>query len=231
MYRARSGRYKSRLGRWLQGFLKKGSVPTIALLQTAKGDGRPEEKAWIRKLHRLVNTTAGGNGASTRAAFPAKYISLLGKKTDSEIAQVTGMSRENVGYHRRRLGVPAAPFDRSHSFDHRKGVPPWNKTMLPKRVVSQLGKVSDIILAKEAGCSHVTIANHRMARRIAACPQVPFCGSRHPSSKLTRQLVRNIRSEYVPYKVPIWRLAKKYSLHFETVWRIVNHQTFLDRRP
>lgn len=78
---------------------------------------------------------------------------------------------------------------------------------------------------------NIRLSNHMYrARSGPKKRQIGFQGEKHPMAKLNQKLVRSIRSEYVPYKVPIWRLAKKYSLDYGTVWRVVNHQTFLDGR-
>jgi hypothetical protein len=231
IYKAKTGRTKSPVGDWIRELLADGDRPKLVVLEVVPDgeDWQEAERRWISALPNLLNGSPGGEGSTTRRPFPSRYRKLLGQKTDVEVGKIVGLSRECVGYHRRKMGITAAPFDRSHSFDHLAGKTPHNKIKFPKYVLSRLGKVSDNILAEEVGCSKPTIGNCRRSLNISPCPPKMRTGFEHHAVKITQDMLNNVRAEYIPYRVSLPSLGEKYGVSVDTIRRIVNYETFLDR--
>lgn len=53
-------------------------------------------------------------------------------------------------------------------------------------------------------------------------------GDKNPKAKLTWEIVRKIRAEYVPRQVSQQALADKYNVHRSTVADIVNHRCWIE---
>jgi DNA-binding transcriptional regulator YiaG len=53
-------------------------------------------------------------------------------------------------------------------------------------------------------------------------------GAAHPAARLTPQEVQRIRQEYVRYRQPLRCFAARYGVHVSTVWRVIQHYTYLD---
>jgi hypothetical protein len=205
-YRARSGRDKTPKGEWIRQLHLRGLHPLTRPLEvTTELRWQDAERRWIAKLraegHPLLNLHAGGNGAHTRAALAPQYASLLGTISDARIAEMAGLCRETVTYHRRRAGIHASN-DRSRvKCTFQKGAPPPNKIEIPSALLGQLGKLSDGELAKTCGVSRGLIKQRRKKAGIApALPKgkTPH-GTDHPNAKLTEEVVRQIRARYKRY--------------------------------
>jgi hypothetical protein len=172
LYKARSGRNKTRVGDWIRGLLVRGLQPVVIVLCVGTIDWQKMERAWIKRLRRrgcrLLNSSDGGNGAHTRTTLPAKLVRLLGQISDARIAEQCSLTREAIRYHRVRLGIRAS-YDPS-----RKGRPlggvPWNKTSISAKELRRLGIQSDYSLAKEWGLTKVAVRARRVRLNIPACP-------------------------------------------------------------
>lgn len=177
-YKARSGRTCTPIGIWIRRLQQAGLRPKIVLLQVVRGRWQNAERRWISKLKtsgaRLLNAHPGGNGAHTRACLPKKFQCLLGKISDARIAEMAGLCRETITYHRLRAGVPASG-DRSRLRGFAEGHQPHNTVVLPKRFMSLLGKMSDRELAMKAGVGRKTVTRIRDANGV---PQFP-----HPKNR------------------------------------------------
>ena len=46
---------------------------------------------------------------------------------------------------------------------------------------------------------------------------------RYPKERIPAEIVDAIRSEYVPYKMPLKALAHKHQISISSVWNIVKH--------
>lgn len=51
-------------------------------------------------------------------------------------------------------------------------------------------------------------------------------GQEHPRAKLTNQDVVNIREEYVPEKVSVYKLAEKYNVSSSAIFAIIKHRSW-----
>lgn len=177
-YKARSGRTSTPIGVWIQQLQQAELRPKIVLLQVACGRWQDAERRWISKLKaegaRLLNAHPGGNGAHTRASLPKKYQRLLGKISDARIAEMAGLCRETITYHRLRAGVPASG-DHSRLRGFVAGHQPHNAGVLSKKFMALLGKMSDRELAMKAGVGRKTVTRIRDAEGI---PQFP-----HPKNR------------------------------------------------
>jgi hypothetical protein len=131
--------------------------PEIILLTTCFNKGNESEREWISKLSNLLNICAGGNGAYTRSDFPSEYLHLLGAISDGRVAEQAGMSRENVSYHRRKLGIGKAD-------DLSRMQPPpktKNKFTFTQEIINMLGTVPDHEIASILGMTDKGVGYRR----------------------------------------------------------------------
>ena len=233
-YRARSGRDQTPKGDWVRQIQSQGLRPRIRLLEETTEKWQDAERRWIAKLRAegqpLFNVHPGGNGAHTRAALAPEWVALLGKIADARIAEMAGLCRETITYHRRRAGIPASG-DRSRvrgSF--KKGHQTHNKVSIPDDVLALLGKRSDGELAAVCGVSRGLIKQRRKAAGITPCrPRGRhLVGSTHANAKVTEDIVRKIRAGYKPYsrEFGCGALAKAFGLDPTTVHDIVKGRTW-----
>lgn len=224
--KAKKGRTKTAVGDWIRSLLSDGVRPlAVVLTEVDDADWQTHERQWIAKFENLLNVSKGGNGAHTRRVFPSEYIKLLGKKRDADVGALVNLTREGVGYHRRKLGIKPFVLDRSRSFDHLCGVEPHNKITLPASITERLGKVSDTHLAKEASCSISSISMKRSARGIKKCRQLNHKGSKHGMSKLTENQVLRIRSLIAEGRT-VKSLGEMFGVHISTVSNIKVRKTW-----
>lgn len=226
LYKVRSKRDKSKKAIWIQELFSKNQVPEIVeLYKSSEEDWKEKERKFISQYPNLVNSTRGGNGAHSRKQLPLEIQEQLGKISDTELAKQTEFSRENITYHRRKLGIPACPQNRSHNFDHRKGKSPHNKIDLPQSIIDRLGKESAILLAKEANCSITTINAKCKELGIPVFRQIPFKGEEHSMSKLNKsdvQIIRNMFKEGITRR----EIAKNFNINYAHCCSIISHKSW-----
>lgn len=228
--KARTGRTKTPTGDWIRRLQAQGLRPSIRLLEASSGCWRTVERAWVARLRaegcQLLNRYAGGNGAHTRAALAPQFVALLGVISDGRIAKQAGLSRETITYHRRRAGIGKAPIDKTQiKGTFSKGRTPHNKGVLPPEVLALVGQESDRALAEKFGVSRKTIATHRQkAGERAFDGSYHVKGEAHHNSKLTEDLVREIRAAYKPgkYGHGCTALGKKFGVDPTTIYAVVN---------
>lgn len=225
-YKARSGRIESPLSEWLLGLNRIGLKPiAIALEEVTSGTWQAAERRWIARCRavgvHLFNRHDGGNGAHTRAALLPKFVRLLGKLPDAEIAKQAGLCRETIGYHRRRIGIAGIKTRRSPTTPPRR-----TKKQLPNEVLPLLGKVSDETISKQFGFARTTLRRWRRELDIPAYPTA--AGTNHPRASVDQALVLLLRQQYVKYSLEFGcdGLAKKYKLERTAVWAIVTRKTY-----
>lgn len=171
---ARSSRINTPKSRWIAEVLAAGRRPEIVELERVGQDEMVSaEEFWIGYFKsigaRLTNDSPPHGGAfrSYVVSWTPEILAMLGKVADSVIAEMLGVSRKAVTYHRKTRGIPA-------SYDRTRNSPPppmggWNTIKLPEHVVSRLGKEPDHVLGKEFGCNKTTIARARRRLGIAPC--------------------------------------------------------------
>jgi hypothetical protein len=160
--------------RWINSLISEGYQPLINELARLEKPTDAEvavtEQAWIDLYQlsnpKLTNVGFGGQGGSGshRLSWTPELDALLGKVSDSDIAQQLGCDRKSVAYRREKLGISRCP---QTNFV----VPPlggWNRIDLPDEIISQLGKVSDSQLARQAGVCSSVVGRHRVERGIAS---------------------------------------------------------------
>ncbi len=230
VYKARSGRTTTPIGVWIRHLLRNGLRPSILLLENASGRWQDAERAWVSRLRsqgrRLLNVYPGGNGAHTRGQLHPQFRELLGKISDARIAELSGLCRETITYHRRRAGIAPA-VDRSRHRGFRKGQVPHNKKDLPEACVAQLGLVSDRDLASLFGVSRNALRRRRTQVGVPAFAGRRFCkGTDHPMVKLTVVAVRAVRAEYQKYSRTCGgpALARKYGVDNSTINDIIHQR-------
>ena len=237
MYKARSGRQKTPLAQWLLALSAGGLLPEIReLAVVTKGTWQQAERSSIQQYrdqgYRLFNKHAGGNGAHTRAKLADELIPLLGQISDARIAEKAGLCRETITYHRRKLQIP-----RAHDYTRMTTVFKKNHTInpctdLPAAVIAQLGRRSDMALARELGLDKGVLRRARRARGIEPAPDrrqiaVPR-GEAHSRAKLTVAQVQELRRRYVSGSRThgSGALAREYGLDLSTVWSIVTYRAW-----
>jgi hypothetical protein len=126
------------------------------------------EQAWIdfySQTSPLTNVGCGGQGGSPRLVkieWTPEIDSLLGKISDTELAERLGCHRKNVSYRRTNFGIPSCP---QKNFV----IPPmggWNKLELLPEHEAQLGQIPDYKLAELAGVDKSVVQRCRRDRNI-----------------------------------------------------------------
>lgn len=100
-------------------------------------------------------TIAPSSVSRKRTTLSAAAVRMLGKMPDTQVAKVTGRGRRHVRSKRESLGIP--PFQKQVN-------EPWTKKM-----VAQLGKASDMEVARNLGVNIASVALQRARRGIPAC--------------------------------------------------------------
>lgn len=222
-YKARSGRAQTPIGKWIRRLQAQGLTPIIILLEQVKGSWQEAERRWISELRlhgrRLLNRHPGGNGAHTRSSLAPKFLALLGKISDARIAEMAGLCRETITYHRKRAGVSRSN-DRSRSRGtFVKGQQAHNKLRLSGNVVAMLGVKSDTEIAQEFGLERHAIARHRKERGIKQLKR--FSGRKR---KLSRTAIEEIRNKHLSHGGSgiIKALADKHNVHISTIYKALD---------
>lgn len=224
---ARRG-HKGRVGAWVERLRAQGLKPLkVVIEQCLAADWKERERFWIQKYRsqgcRLLNVCQGGNGSHTRGELSEQYRDLLGKVPDTHIAELAGLTRKAISYHRCALGISAASRQtrRPSPTRFQKGLTPFNKKDLGASIEALYGKLSDAEIADQVGLSRNSVAHRRKRRGIAACR-----GRRRGfgNVKITPDGVRDIRASYP--KVSLKTLARRYFIHPVTAWQIATRRTW-----
>lgn len=229
--KARTNRTRTPIGDWIRALQAEGLKPTISLLEeVTTGRWQDAERAWIKNLRErgchLRNRHPGGNGAHTRAPLPDHLFKLLGKISDARIAEQSHLCRETITYHRRRAGIPKSNDLSRQKCLLEKGHSLTPKKVLPEEVEKQLGLLSDRALEKQYGWNRRLIEKRRKEKGIPPAPRPQ--GSCHPNSKLSKEVVAEIRRLYSdPLRNETsLTLAKRFNVHFSTIQSILNNETW-----
>lgn len=222
IYKANSNRDQTPKGHWIRKLLENKQRPIIKeLYLSSNNDWQIQERKWIKSLKPLLNLCKGGNGSGVRVKLTTEIINQLGQRSDTSIAKELSCSRENVCYHRRRLGIDSAKQDCSN-----RPKPIGRACMnLPREIIQQLGKVSASILAKEAGCSTTTINSNCKRLGIPVFTQVPFKGELHGSSKFEEKDIKQIRQMFSD-GIKRKEIAKYFGLDYTNICDIINNKTW-----
>jgi DNA-binding CsgD family transcriptional regulator len=228
---AKRGKTHTPFGRWLE---KQTVKPEIISLEEVLdvSEWQERERFWIKSLTKqglkLFNTHPGGNGSHTIShRFPAEAIELLGKISDSRIAEMIGLTREAVRYHRTQLGVVASD-DRSRikpPAPRPKGYRHVKRVELPEEAVKLLGRISDQKIAEQFGLSRHIVKTRRNEMGIPRASAIH--GSAHHSSKLSAEAILDIQANYIKGSAghrssnSLGHFARKYSVHPTSVWTVV----------
>lgn len=170
---ARRSKFNNPRVEWIREVIKSGRQPKIKILElTCKENQVSKEREWINKLPNLVNTgdAAQGGDKSYKVKWTNDLDSLLGVLSDSEIAEMIGVTRKSVSYRRAVLGVKA-------SFSKKRMKPPpamggHNRKILPENILIQIGTMPDYKLAEIAGVSKAVIASIRHKRNIRSFSEI-----------------------------------------------------------
>jgi hypothetical protein len=230
-YKARSGSSGTAVALWVRELLCSGKTPIIEALEAVGSERwQDAERRWITTLRNngcdLLNMHPGGNGAHTRAALDPKWVAMLGKTADGDIAKLAGLCRETITYHRRCLGIPRIPKSMVRHRGFEKGIKPHNKAELPG-VELLLGTMSDSELAGRYNVPTGLIKQRRQAARIPALnPKRQPKGLSHHASKLTPEIADAIRREYVPRVNGYAKLATLFGVHPSVIYSVVKGETW-----
>jgi hypothetical protein len=225
-YKARSGRTQTPVGNWIRKLQAQGLTPCIILLEQVNGSWQEAERRWISELRlqglRLLNQHPGGNGAHTRASLAPELFALLGKISDARIAEMAGLCRETITYHRKKVGI-ARSNDRSRSRGtFVKGQQAHNRLRLSEDEVSMLGVKSDTEVAQRLGVGRHAIARHRRERGIKQVKR--FSGRK---TKLTLTVIKAIRKKHLLFHHHygsgfVKALADTHKVHYSTIYAALN---------
>jgi hypothetical protein len=148
---------------WIRDVLLSGNRPAIKLLEEVDDKNkRFAEDKWMKKysgdIFNSAPAGAGGVGKGRKVDIKniLKYIGVL---SDGEIADMVGVTRKAIVYHRRKLEIVA-----SGNLSRMKPPPPmggWNKLELPKDIIDDMGKYPDYVLAKRMGVDKSIIMRRR----------------------------------------------------------------------
>lgn len=162
-----------RKAEWLAELQAAGLKPIITEIdQVGLAEFQAAEKRWVAHYRSicddLLNVKCGGDGGlgGHFVKWTAELDALLGKWSDSRVAELLGVTRKTVTYRRAQLGIPA-------SFDRTNNKPPpamggHNRLVFAPEVVARFGKEPDYKIADELGVEKSVIARRRKALGIAS---------------------------------------------------------------
>ncbi|MBN3948403.1 MAG: hypothetical protein HWQ38_18890 [Nostoc sp. NMS7] len=154
-------------GKYIARILATGLRPQVreieSFVNASRGTAIAKEEAWKQFYgitHTLANTGGaelGGHGTNQRIRWTPETLAMLGKQTDTYMAELMGCDRKSVEYQRGKLGIPRCP---QTNFV----VPPsggWNKIKLPDEIIKQIGEVAGHTLAQSANVCISVIKRYR----------------------------------------------------------------------
>lgn len=229
IYRAKSGRSKSLLSKWILELCDFGYNPVIMTIFVYNDDNinwQECEKFWISKFLqsgiKLLNQTVGGNGAHTRIFLNENIYEMLGKVPDNQIAKVAGVSRKCISYHRNKAKISPAPKESYRYNPHTKGKPSPRRIEFTKKIKNLIGTIPDTKVAKLSGVHVKTILRYRKRNGIKAYVQ---SGEYHPKAKLTKQNIKSIFNMYKSgEKIKI--IAKINKVSYHTIWDVLSGRSW-----
>ena len=125
------------------------------------------------------------SGAAPKRAKPSRldaYAHLLGTQSDRALAELAGVSPENVRMYRQRRGIEARW--------RADGGPPTRVEAALSTLEDQLGRLPDATIAKRAGVSRSAVTQHRAKMGIVAgrkdnatLPAAPVAGNGRPARR------------------------------------------------
>ena len=230
VYKAKSGRSKSNLSKWILSLVKAGLIPKIEEICTYQCmfnlEERKLEKDWILHFlhdgYELLNHTFGGNGNHSGTSINKEILEILGKMPDAKIAKIAGVSRKCISYYREKLNIPPAPKESYTYNPHTKGKPSPKRIKFTQEIKDLIGTMSDTEVAKLAKVHRRTIGGFRKRNGIKA--YVPS-GENHPRAKLIEQDVDNILTMYRNGET-INSIVKKVKVPYYIVWDILNGKSW-----
>jgi hypothetical protein len=161
--KARREKENTPKARWIREVLSSGHRPSIKLLEEVEDkEKRAAEDKWMRKYSNDIFNSApagsGGIGQKMKVSIE-KILQYIGVLSDGEIADMVGVTRKAIVYHRKKLGIEA-----SGNLSRMKPPPKmggWNKLEIPKDIIEDMGKCPDYVLAKRMGIDKSIIMKRR----------------------------------------------------------------------
>ena len=172
----------------------------------------------------MLNSTPGGNGTHCRTHLDDSIINKMGKISDAEIAEIIGLTREAITYHRNRLGINPMPIKNRNFNLHRKGKPAYNRQIFSQDLIEKMGKIPDKEVAELAGVHRRTVQNFRKRNNIPC--YIPR-GENHQMAKLSNDNVSIIFKRYKNGN-KITKIAKDYNVNYKTVYNIIKGKSWKD---
>jgi transposase len=127
----------------------------------------------------------GVSGAAPKRAKPSRldaFAHLLGTQSDRALAELAGVSPENVRMYRQRRGIEARW--------RADGGPPTRVEAALEELKDQLGLLPDATIAQRAGVSRSAVTQHRAKMGIVAgrkdsatLPAAPIAGNGRPARR------------------------------------------------
>lgn len=178
---------------WILEIIESGLKPLITDLETVPDANEVEAEArWISRFDGLVNSGSPAQGGckSYVAKWTPELEAILGKKPDSVIAEMLGVTRKAVTYRRKVLGIHAG------CSRERNKPPPrmagHNKIEIPQWVIDLMGSMPDYLLAEKSGINKKTLNRERRRRFIASyADRTGNTGKFNPGSYPMRWLKQN----------------------------------------
>ena len=160
-------RKRTTKGEYIARILADGLRPEIREIESfvnlSRASAIAKEDAWRQfygityALYNTGGAELGGHGTNRRVVWTPETIALLGKQTDTYIAELMGCDRKSVEYQREKLGIARCP---QTNFV----VPPmggWNRIELSCEVLDQIGEIPDTKLAESANVCVTVIKRYR----------------------------------------------------------------------
>lgn len=160
--KARRNKDKTPKAEWIRDVLSSGLRPSIKLLDTVEDQKKAQaEKKYIDAYSKTaLNVAPAGAGGATGAKFDlSKFYRFIGILSDGEVAQMAGVTRKAISYHRNKEGIKA-----SNNLRRMKSPPDmggWNKKEISSEAISDLGKYPDYIIAEREGVTKGVVARIR----------------------------------------------------------------------
>lgn len=147
-------------------------------------DPTPRTEPSAQATAALAAAAPGVGAQAPKRAKPSRldaYAHLLGTQSDRALAELAGVSPENVRMYRQRRGIEARW--------RADGGPPTRVEAALSTLEDQLGRLPDATIAKRAGVSRSAVTQHRAKMGIVAgrkdnatLPAAPVAGNGRPAT-------------------------------------------------